>query len=550
MSVTISDSTNQGAHTGNFSVGGFVGSVKGNEQSTVMISSCTNNGAATGSQSFVGGFVGAIEKNQQMNLSVSHSFNNGMISGMNYIGGCFGGFDHNEEMNTIIIQFTNRAIVNGNNFVGGIVGTAQECSNMLMDITQSANTGIVEGSGYGVSGFLGRFWNNKHVNMTVNNSENNGSVSGNDYVGGFAGFVYSDTSTNALIVVVANSVNRGTISSNSRNTCGFFCVDTSLYHLNTTVVNSINRGTVTTTGSANGITNMITKANNVVSIGEVSNSSNSNFKSSSFWSSMKKEEYIGTLYGMEETCVNCPEKTTFFVRDPADGFYRTNDTGERVDEMLDQESSTNKYGAQWSFGLFVTTCPVSVKVGTPVNTVVTACGVRGLEELRDLCSVLMSECLVVDNSTKQELRESSAIRAGTTVIFCHEVRTSGEVQRSWHAEHGTPLANVGDFAPLCSNKYILSNASDQTQTLSCATRVTETLHVAVAKASTVEVVISPGGAATEEDVKDALTDLVKRVGDAPSHVDVVPDGDGSFIVSITISEDDTASLVEALETCI
>lgn len=117
----------------------------------------------------------------------------------------------------------------------------------------------------------------------------------------------------------------------------------------------------------------------------------------------------------------------------------------------------------------------------------------------------------------------------------------------------TPLDYVEDvsgLAPYFSNKYILSNARNRKQALSRTTRVDEPLGVVISKADTVEVVVNPGGEVTEEEVRDALNDLVHGKGDTPMDVDVVPRGDGSYIVSIVVPADDTDSVVKALEGCL
>lgn len=107
-----------------------------------------------------------------------------------------------------------------------------------------------------------------------------------------------------------------------------------------------------------------------------------------------------------------------------------------------------------------------------------------------------------------------------------------------------------DLAPYFSNNYILSNARNRKQALSRTTRVDESLGVVISKADTVEVVVNPGGEVTEEEVRDALNDLVHGKGDTPMDVDVVPRGDGSYIVSIVVPADDTDSVVKALESCL
>ena len=547
VSLIISNSMNHGNFTGSFHGGGFVGAILNNTGINIVISDCTNNGAATNSRDYTGGFVGDIELNENMLIHVANSTNYGVISGTDYLGGCFGALKNNTDIKTSnIFNFTNHADVSGHHRVGGIVGAIEKCYNAFVEINLNVNTGAIKGAQYN-GGIVGRLQAVIGTSVTVNNSKNSGSVSGENYIGGLIGNAISDSPKNSLTLTVANSANKGFVASSNGIACGLYCGDRSqFFQVTSSVVNSINRGKVTGTMAAYGITNKApTAKNNIVNMGEVTNQPDYY----TFWP-CDIEGDADTLYGMEKTCVNCPKNTTFFVRDTTDGLYKTNGTNERVDELLNRESHNRDHGAEWSNGLFITTRLVDVFVGGPLNTVVQISGEQGLEELEDLCSVFMPDCVVVNNKTKQPLDPLSEIEPKTTVIFCHKVTTSGAVQYSWNVEHGTPLENVTGFAQYCDSKHILSNASNRKQPLTCATRVNEALHVVISRANTVEVVISPDHEMTEEDVEDALDDVLEKIGDTPSQVDVVPNGDGSYIISITIPEDDTTSVVGALEKCI
>lgn len=539
--VKISKSFNNGIVRGDFEVGGFVGTILDNKDINISVSDCMNNGSSTQGDEYFGGFVGNIESNEYMNIDMRYCSNKAIISGTNYAGGVFGRLRNNSNMATKISSCFNRADVRGVNYVGGVIGSIETNKDSSMEVFRSINTGTINGTGFGVGGFFGRFYGNGILDSVFSNSENRGIVVGDEYVGGLVGHAFSYKS-NTLTVLVLNSANKGSISSGGI-ACGLVCTDRSLNQENTTVVNSINRGKINAT-EAYGITNKITRASNVVSMGEVSKSS----KSESFWPT-KKSDFIVGLYGMDDFCVNCLN-VTVFLRDKVDGQYRVKGTGERVDRLLNEESETNRYDAMWTFGLFLTLDLHDVMVGNPVNGLVTIGADRALEELTDLCHMFMGDCIVVDNNTKQELSDSSVMKTGDTAVFCHRVTTSGMLAHSWNVEHGTLLGNVRDLAPYFSNNYILSNARNRKQALSRTTRVDESLGVVISKADTVEVVVNPGGEVTEEEVRDALNDLVHGKGDTPMDVDVVPRGDGSYIVSIVVPADDTDSVVKALESCL
>ena len=120
-----------------------------------------------------------------------------------------------------------------------------------------------------------------------------------------------------------------------------FCINPDyMYILNTTVINSVNKGGVNGTANAYGITNIITKARNVVSMGEVNASSDS----FTFWESSTD---VNLLFGMDGKCVNCTDGSTIFVHNTNTGFYEVG-SGEHVHDLLNAEVEKQNYGLLWT----------------------------------------------------------------------------------------------------------------------------------------------------------------------------------------------------------
>ena len=257
-------------------VGGFVGKNTENENMTITISNCTNNGICTGESGYVGGFVGSYASDD-VTINISTFVNNGLITGNDYLGGFFG-----------YVRYTN-------------------------------------------------------TNITISNSMNTGKVAGNKgYVGGFIGYMSTPSESTLNPFVIINSVNKGNVSA-EYFACGMFCVNPRYaQNLNTTVLNSINKGCVKATTSAYGITNIITKASNVVSMGEV-NASSGSF---TFWSS---DDGVEKLYGLAGKCINCYNSNIkLFEHNTSTGFYEVVESGEHVHNPLNAEVEKQNYGMFWT----------------------------------------------------------------------------------------------------------------------------------------------------------------------------------------------------------
>ena len=116
-------------------------------------------------------------------------------------------------------------------------------------------------------------------------------------------------------------------------------------------MNSINKGSVNaTTKRAYGITNIITRARNVVSMGEVNASSDS----FTFWNASTD---VDLFFGLGGKCVNCPDDTTLFVHNTNTGFYGVVGSGEHVHDLLNAEVEKQNFGMVWTEELELVEAP-------------------------------------------------------------------------------------------------------------------------------------------------------------------------------------------------
>ena len=372
VDVTFKHCANDGIITGPTAVGGFVGQIQSNSGMNVTFSDSINNGKVNGINTEVGGFIGFMSDNTNIKMTISNCINNGNVTGSDDTGGFLGYSQGNWGISMIISNCTNNGTVTGDIFVGGFVGDLFGNDNMAMTISNCANAGLITGY-MKIGGFTGDFYSNTESKVIISNCANSGSITGNNYVGGFTGIIESQTNMvmtlsnctntgevsgtnfvgglvgsientdnwNFISFIIINSVNKGNVSAKNEIACGMFCVDQgSNQSMNITVLNSINKGSVNATASVYGITNSITKARNVVSMGKVNASSDS----FTFWQSSTD---ANLFFGMDGKCVNCTDGMTLFVHNTNTGFYEV-ESGEHVNDLLNAEVEKQNYGMFWT----------------------------------------------------------------------------------------------------------------------------------------------------------------------------------------------------------
>ena len=247
--------------------GGLVGTNDGGLANSFSDSAVTVGTNVTGGTSAgLGGVVGINNGNVQYVDSLGVT--NGGATGSSNIGGIIGTNNGN------MYSGYNESIVSGNDKVGGIIGENDGGINYTVeeDGTVTWSKGTVEnvvnatgvtGTGNNVGGLLG-------ANIgSVENGRNNGTITGNDYVGGLVG---NNASKNSVLTNLVNDSsaaitgeryvggiagsNAGTITTGNEET--------------DETVNLINRGTITgqkyVGGVAGSNSGIITNANNDVEL--------------------------------------------------------------------------------------------------------------------------------------------------------------------------------------------------------------------------------------------------------------------------------------------
>lgn len=275
---TVNNCENSGNISGEGDVGGIVGALTYEQSNKLTVSDLKNSGNVTGTQGRVGGLIGYVTGNSESTLANSQS--SGNITGLYGVGGLVGwsnnvavkscsnegttvtatGFVVEGELNCAylggyvgrgyiiegcinnsdityaslgqsvggIIGFSNGTILNSENngnissngaMVGGIVGKLEY--GKLIKMQSLKNTGNINGHD-NVGGIIGNLRNvvyeYGHVESTFSDLSNSGNVNATqNYAGGIIGYAYFDNNGNYTVVctmhtAMTNFTNGGEIS--------------------------------------------------------------------------------------------------------------------------------------------------------------------------------------------------------------------------------------------------------------------------------------------------------------------------------------------------
>lgn len=337
--IEIFNSTRNGKTYGlKSNIGGFIGVINRNNNTSVIIHYGINRGTANGTMWSIGGLVGYIYTNTKTNITVLDITNDGQVIGKNNIGEFAGDISNNVNVDITVSNMFSFGAVFGVSQVGGFIGFIYSNTNLATTIANSQNHGMIFGE-ESSGGFVGEIEGN--ISMTLSNITNKGRVTGNYTAAGFVGNMLCQTVSEVMSITVTSSANKADIFSNNGVACGLFCIrSTFINKISATVFNSINKGSLTSP-SAYGISHFVTKASNVVSMGEVK-STPDHF---TFW---KQSTDVNLVYGMKYTCFRCSGNEILFDYYRTSGLYKVSGNGKRVDELLNDEARKQSYTMLWT----------------------------------------------------------------------------------------------------------------------------------------------------------------------------------------------------------
>ena len=600
--LTVKNTTNYADVSGTERVGGFIGLFPSLEQGDALsFDKCVNNGNVYGSGKNIGGFIGFISGN--MNMTISSSINTGNVTGGGkYVGGFVGYYSgSNLNANTTISSSINTGNVTGNEGAGGFFGFV---GTGTFSMTECINNGTV-GQNKNVGGFVG-YVSGTNVITTISNTTNNGPVDGAACIGGFVGFISSSGTVSNGIV---NSVNKAIVSAGSGMACGLFCVAPNSINVKSTILNSLNKGTVQTSGVAYGVATEVTKAKSVVSLGDVTGSSGS----CSFWGTCDDKDLFFGLDGKCSNCGNAQvmnyndekqayelveggepvhvllsdeavkekygmmwsseldvvfkpvvfvsgELNGFFVVDPGTAlgdvknltkFFDNKNYGVVNGDNKTRTIYTPKHKVFVSINLIIGEW-VSVSVGAPVGKNEKMVPGETLEQLSQTFGFVLDDFIIVNSNTGNVLSESWVVETSVSLSLCHHLTVSGVMSLSGHFEHGTPLAQIGNISQFLNSSFIIFNTSNPDMVFTNTTLLDRNIDATVSKVKRQEiiVVIDDRTNVTADDIFDVIMDLVVVPNDEHLWLDVVPDGDDSFRISVIQTDGVTDRVSDLLDECI
>ena len=143
-----------------------------------------------------------------------------------------------------IKNLTVEGSVSGAYVNGCVVGQVDGGTNLIDNVVNNANFTIGDDSGYDkCAGFIAVVNGGK---VTISNSENNGTITGNSYSAGFIGLAQGNSD-----ILIENCVNNGDIVAAKGLKCGGIIGEQ--YTGNTTIKGCVNNGKVTATKNSGGI---------------------------------------------------------------------------------------------------------------------------------------------------------------------------------------------------------------------------------------------------------------------------------------------------------
>ena len=137
------------------------------------------------------------------------------------------------------------------------------------------------------------------------------------------------------------------------------------------------------------------------------------------------------------------------------------------------------------------------------------------------------------------------------LCLCHNVSVSGVLNQSFVIEHGTKLGEIEELSGFFSDSHVISNSSNMEQLVGKETRVENDIDVVIMKSSK-QVIIISFDEKTDVDadgIKDALDDIVSKPGDGRFWIEVTPRDDGSFVISVIQTNEETIDVGDVLIDC-
>ena len=193
---------------------------------------------------------------------------------------------------------------------------------------------------------------------------------------------------------------------------------------------------------------------------------------------------------------------------------------------------------------------MSVSVGPPINKIDELMIGKTLLEVAQIFGFSVDDFIVL-NTGDEILKPTTRIESDVVLRLCHNVSVSGVLNQSFVIEHGTKLGEIEELSGFFSDSHVISNSSNMKQLVGKETRVENDIDVVIMKSSK-QVIIISFDEKTDVDadgIKDALDDIVSKPGDGRFWIEVTPRNDGSFVISVIQTNEETIDVGDVLIDC-
>ena len=191
-----------------------------------------------------------------------------------------------------------------------------------------------------------------------------------------------------------------------------------------------------------------------------------------------------------------------------------------------------------------------VSIGNPYHVTSYVLPNTTIGELEKDLQLQFDGFIVVANETEQVLNKTSMIKGDTVLKLCHSVAVSGALSNVFIVEHGTKLSNISDLTDYFNSSYVIHRKNDTNSVLLSDTPVVRDIFAVIAEVSHQEIVIKfDKENITAEEVENAIKDLIEVPNDEHVWIEVVSQGDNSFVISVKQTGTEEIGVAESLKEC-
>ena len=193
---------------------------------------------------------------------------------------------------------------------------------------------------------------------------------------------------------------------------------------------------------------------------------------------------------------------------------------------------------------------VNVSAGKPINESERMVVGEMLFQVAYLLRFSLDDYIVLDGKNVI-LNESSMIERDVNLRLCHSVNVSGVLNGFFHIEHGTMLGQTEQLSEFFSNSHVIYNASNTSEMMNDMTNVLNIIDIVITNSSKQVIIISFDETtnASPDDIKDAIRNIFDIPDDEHMWIEVTPQDDGSFIVSVIQTNTETIDVGDLLTKC-